>query len=73
MNAPASTAPLSITASGLKLNPNPVRRDWWDETTPQRSLAEERRHRQERLAGAFRLFARSASPTCCWSTRTARS
>jgi len=58
MNAPTSAAPLSITASGLKLNPNPVRRDWWDGPAPQRSLVEERRHRQERLAGAFRIFAR---------------
>ncbi len=57
MNALVSSAPLAVTASGLKLNPTPVRRDWWDEPAPQRSLAEERRHRQERLAGAFRLFA----------------
>ncbi|MBC8057660.1 MAG: class II aldolase/adducin family protein [Rhizobiales bacterium] len=58
MNAPASTAPLSVTATGLKLNPHPVRRDWWDEPAPPRGLVEERRHRQERLAGAFRIFAR---------------
>src|SRR4051794_3620289 len=59
MNAPTSTAPLSITATGLTLNPQPVRRDWWDDDdAQQRSLVEERRHRQERLAGAFRLFAR---------------
>ena len=59
MNAPASIAPLSVTATGLKLNPHPVRRDWWDdEAAPHRTFVEERRHRQERLAGAFRLFAR---------------
>ena len=38
----------------------PVRRFWFDDDTAAsaRSVAEERRHRQERLAGAFRLFAR---------------
>jgi ribulose-5-phosphate 4-epimerase/fuculose-1-phosphate aldolase len=42
----------------LALNPHPFRQDWFEETAGSRSLAEERRHRQERLAGAFRLFAR---------------
>jgi ribulose-5-phosphate 4-epimerase/fuculose-1-phosphate aldolase len=46
------------TRSGLVLNANPQRKDWWDDAAPQRSIVEERRHRQERLAGAFRLFAR---------------
>jgi ribulose-5-phosphate 4-epimerase/fuculose-1-phosphate aldolase len=46
------------TRSGLVLNPHPQRKDWWDEPAPQRSVVQERRHRQERLAGAFRLFAR---------------
>jgi ribulose-5-phosphate 4-epimerase/fuculose-1-phosphate aldolase len=38
----------------------PVRRFWFDDDSAAhaRSVAEERRHRQERLAGAFRLFAR---------------
>lgn len=37
----------------------PLRRFWFDdEAEPARTLAEERRHRQTRLAGAFRLFAR---------------
>lgn len=57
MNAPASTASLNVTASGLVLNASPARRDWWDEEPPSRTIAQERRHRQERLAGAFRLFA----------------
>jgi ribulose-5-phosphate 4-epimerase/fuculose-1-phosphate aldolase len=46
------------TRSGLSLNPRPQRQDWFDETVIERSVAAERRHRQERLAGAFRLFAR---------------
>ena len=38
----------------------PIRKFWFDDDdTPTRTLAEERRHRQERLAGAFRLFARN--------------
>ncbi|MGI4861246.1 MAG: class II aldolase/adducin family protein [Janthinobacterium lividum] len=36
----------------------PVRRFWFDETPPRTSHAAERHHRQTRLAGAFRLFAR---------------
>ena len=46
------------TASGLELNPHPQRKDWFDEPVVGRSIAAERRHRQERLAGAFRLFAK---------------
>ncbi|MEP6874776.1 MAG: class II aldolase/adducin family protein, partial [Burkholderiales bacterium] len=46
------------TRSGLSLNPRPQRKDWFDEPVAPRSIAAERRHRQERLAGAFRLFAR---------------
>ncbi|WP_176054407.1 class II aldolase/adducin family protein [Paraburkholderia caribensis] len=43
----------------LALRQTPVRKFWFDDdAAPQRTLAEERRHRQERLAGAFRLFAR---------------
>ncbi|MDQ7976804.1 class II aldolase/adducin family protein [Paraburkholderia sp. SARCC-3016] len=37
----------------------PVRKFWFDDdAAPRRTLAEERVHRQQRLAGAFRLFAR---------------
>ena len=43
----------------LALRQTPVRKFWFDDdAAPQRTLAQERRHRQERLAGAFRLFAR---------------
>jgi ribulose-5-phosphate 4-epimerase/fuculose-1-phosphate aldolase len=58
MNAVVHLTPARTTPSGLALNPSPVRRDWFDDAPPQRSIAQERRHRQERLAGAFRLFAR---------------
>jgi ribulose-5-phosphate 4-epimerase/fuculose-1-phosphate aldolase len=44
--------------SDLALNATPIRKYWFDEVTPPATLAAERRHRQERLAGAFRLFAR---------------
>jgi ribulose-5-phosphate 4-epimerase/fuculose-1-phosphate aldolase len=40
------------------LHATPVRKFWFDDDAPPRSVAEERRHRQERLAGAFRLFSR---------------
>ncbi|WP_321884792.1 class II aldolase/adducin family protein [Paraburkholderia bannensis] len=37
----------------------PIRKFWFDDDAePARTVAEERRHRQARLAGAFRLFAR---------------
>jgi ribulose-5-phosphate 4-epimerase/fuculose-1-phosphate aldolase len=42
----------------LALHASPVRKFWFDEVAPPASLAAERRHRLERLAGAFRLFAR---------------
>ncbi|KQR78741.1 hypothetical protein ASG35_10150 [Burkholderia sp. Leaf177] len=42
----------------LALHTSPVRKFWFDEVPPPASLAAERRHRLERLAGAFRLFAR---------------
>jgi ribulose-5-phosphate 4-epimerase/fuculose-1-phosphate aldolase len=47
-------------AEGPAIDPRhaPVRKFWFDEEAPARTLGEERRHRQERLAGAFRLFAR---------------
>ena len=42
----------------LKLNPNPQQKFWFDPPAPRPNVEAERRHRQERLAGAFRLFAR---------------
>jgi len=57
MSTLTPNAPTSIT--GLVFNAQPRRHFWWDEeSAPQRSIAEERRHRQERLAITFRLFAR---------------
>jgi ribulose-5-phosphate 4-epimerase/fuculose-1-phosphate aldolase len=42
----------------LTFHETPVRKFWFDDdAAPQRSLAQERLHRQQRLAGAFRLFA----------------
>ena len=107
MNAVADIATASRqTPSGLQLNAAPFRQDWFDETPVVRDVVAERRHRQERLAGASacsRTRASTAaspatspratrsspiisgstrsgctsrasrSPTCCWSTRTARS
>ena len=55
------SAVLSIDRSAaqpLKLNPNPQQKYWFDPVPPRTSVQAERRHRQERLAGAFRLFAR---------------
>ncbi|AJW94733.1 MULTISPECIES: class II aldolase/adducin family protein [Burkholderia] len=48
----------SRTPSGLAINPRPQQKFWFDPPAPRTSIAAERRHRQERLAGAFRLFAR---------------
>ncbi len=48
----------SRTPSGLALNPQPQQKFWFDPPEPRPSIEAERRHRQERLAGAFRLFAR---------------
>jgi ribulose-5-phosphate 4-epimerase/fuculose-1-phosphate aldolase len=59
MNAVVDIAPaFRQTPSGLNLNATPWRQDWFDETPVVRDVVAERRHRQERLAGAFRLFAR---------------
>ncbi len=59
MNAIAEIqADLRQTPSGLTLNASPFRQDWFDETPVVRDVVAERRHRQERLAGAFRVFAR---------------
>lgn len=55
------SAVLSIerhTPQPLKLNPNPQQKHWFDPIPPRPTVQAERRHRQERLAGAFRLFAR---------------
>src|SRR4051794_32056301 len=44
---------------GLVFNPRPIRNFWFDEASePPRSIDAERQHRRERLAIAFRLFAR---------------
>ena len=45
-------------APTLALRDTPIRKFWFDEVPAAPTLAAERRHRQERLAGAFRLFAR---------------
>ena len=45
-------------APGLTLHATPVRKFWFDEVPAPATPAAERRHRLERLAGAFRLFAR---------------
>ncbi len=42
----------------LKLHANPQQKHWFDPIPPRPTVQAERRHRQERLAGAFRLFAR---------------
>ncbi|MBI0331507.1 class II aldolase/adducin family protein [Burkholderia plantarii] len=47
----------SLTPSGLAINPQPQQKFWFDPPAPRTSVAAERRHRQERLAGAFRIFA----------------
>lgn len=44
-------------ATSLALRETPIRKFWFDDDTSSRSLEEERLHRQQRLAGAFRLFA----------------
>ena len=44
--------------SSLAFRETPVRKFWFDDDdAPPRSLEQERLHRQQRLAGAFRLFA----------------
>ena len=55
------SAVLSIeraASSTLKLNSTPQQKFWFDPPAARPTLEAERRHRQERLAGAFRLFAR---------------
>ena len=48
----------SAASQPLKLNQNPQQKYWFDPVPPRTTVQAERRHRQERLAGAFRLFAR---------------
>ncbi|NUY30881.1 hypothetical protein F0160_10240 [Paraburkholderia sp. JPY303] len=49
---------LAADQPSLVRHDTPVRKFWFDEELePRRTLAEERLHRQQRLAGAFRLFA----------------
>ena len=52
------SAVLQAPALTLVRNPNPQRKDWFDETPARPTVEAERRHRKERLAVAFRLFAR---------------
>jgi ribulose-5-phosphate 4-epimerase/fuculose-1-phosphate aldolase len=57
MSAVLKERPRSST--GLVLHAEPRKQFWWDEEAePKRSIVQERRHRQERLAITFRLFAR---------------
>jgi ribulose-5-phosphate 4-epimerase/fuculose-1-phosphate aldolase len=55
MSTPTLTP--ELTPGPLRNRP-PLRKFWFDDAPPPASLAAERRHRQERLAGAFRIFAR---------------
>ena len=48
---------LSPSSHNLVTNPNPQRKDWFDEVPARPTLAAERQYRKERLAVAFRLFA----------------
>lgn len=52
------SAVLQTPSLTLVRNPHPQRKDWFDETPARTSVEAERRHRKERLAVAFRLFAR---------------
>ncbi|RFU48062.1 class II aldolase/adducin family protein [Paraburkholderia sp. DHOC27] len=53
------TSHVTSTADTASLQRHaPLRKYWFDEIPPRASIADERRHRQERLAVAFRLFAR---------------
>jgi len=55
----ASASPLTRADSAdLARRTEPRRKFWFDEPAQPVGVAAERRHRQERLAGAFRLFAR---------------
>jgi ribulose-5-phosphate 4-epimerase/fuculose-1-phosphate aldolase len=52
-HAPAPRADLPF-----RINERPFRLDWFEETPPQRTIAQERQFRREQLAITFRLFAR---------------
>lgn len=59
MSAVQSVTPIHTrTATGLVLNPDPKQKFWFDTPAARPDIASERRHRQTRLAAAFRLFAR---------------
>ncbi len=47
----------ALAPAPLAFNPEPFRQDWFDELPARHSIEAERRHRKERLAVAFRLFA----------------
>ena len=51
------SSPLLSPSLTLVKNPNPQRQDWFDEVPARPTIEAERRHRKERLAVAFRLFA----------------
>jgi len=51
------SAVLSIPTQSRLRNPEPQRKDWFDDTPARPTVEAERRYRQERLAVAFRLFA----------------
>jgi ribulose-5-phosphate 4-epimerase/fuculose-1-phosphate aldolase len=57
MSTVLSTTPTAVSPTVARRD-TPVRKFWFDDVAPAPTLAAERRHRQERLAGAFRLFAR---------------
>lgn len=52
------SAVLSLPTTALQRRPDPQRKDWFDAPPPHPTVEAERRHRQEQLAVAFRLFAR---------------
>ncbi|WP_295550179.1 class II aldolase/adducin family protein [uncultured Pseudacidovorax sp.] len=60
MNAPVHREHLQPAAGALRarFHAQPQARYWFDPPPARTSVEAERRHRQERLAGAFRLFAR---------------
>lgn len=53
----SSSATLLHSPNLLARNPSPQRKDWFDPPAARPTLEAERRHRQENLAVAFRLFA----------------
>ncbi|WP_144108127.1 class II aldolase/adducin family protein [Paraburkholderia sp. BCC1886] len=58
MSTPTVDTRPVLNPAGLTRRDTPVRKFWFDDDdAPPRSIAEERLHRQRKLAGAFRLFA----------------